>query len=145
MPKMIFVNLPVADVAKATAFYEAIGCSKDTTICKGPEAAMMVWSDTIIFMLLDRAFYQTFTTKEIADARITSEVLLCLSRDSREAVDAIAEAALAAGGREPRAAQDHGFMYGRAFEDLDGHIFESVWMDVEAAVAAMAQRQPAAA
>lgn len=136
MAKMIFVNLPVADVAASTAFYEAIGCVKDTTICKGPEAAMMVWSDTISFMILDKAFYQTFTTKQIIDAKTTSGVLLALSRDSREDVDAITDAALAAGGTEPRAVQDMGFMYGRAFEDLDGHVFEPMWMDVDAAVAA---------
>lgn len=139
MPRMIFVNLPVQDVEKAAAFYEAIGCTRDRTICKGPEAAMMQWSDTIVFMLLDKVFYQTFTTKQIADAHTTSEVLLCLSRDSREEVDAITEAALAAGGREPRPVQDMGFMYGRAFEDLDGHIFEPMWMDVNAMLSSMDQ------
>lgn len=144
MPKMIFVNLPVADVAKATAFYEAIGCAHDTSFCKGPEAAMLVWSDTITFMLLEKARYADFTTKQIADAHTTSEVLLALSRDSREEVDQITEAALAAGGREPRPAQDHGFMYGRAFEDLDGHSFEPMWMDVEAAMATMNQPAEAA-
>jgi len=137
MTKRIFVNLPVADVAASTAFYEAIGCVKDTTICKGPEAAMMVWSDTISFMILDRTFYPTFTTKRIIDAKTTSGVLLALSRDSREEVDAITEAALAAGGTEPRSVQDMGFMYGRAFEDLDGHTFEPMWMDMDAAVAAI--------
>jgi uncharacterized protein len=144
MPKMIFVNLPVADVQKATAFYEAIGCTHDTSFCKGPDAAMLVWSDTITFMLLDRPFYQSFTSKQIADARTTSEVLLCLSRDSREDVDAITQAALAAGGVEPRPAQDMGFMYSRAFEDLDGHVFEPMWMDVEAAIAGMNQPAEAA-
>jgi predicted lactoylglutathione lyase len=137
MTKMIFVNLPVADVAASTAFYEAIGCVKDETICKGPQASMMVWSDAISFMILDKAFYQTFTTKQIIDATATSGVLLCLSRDSRAEVDAITEAALAAGGTEPRPVQDMGFMYGRAFEDLDGHTFEPMWRDVDAAVAAM--------
>jgi uncharacterized protein len=137
MTKMIFVNLAVADVAKSVAFYEAIGCVKDETIAKGPQAAMMVWSEAINFMILDKAFYQTFTTKQIADSRTTSEVLIALSRESREAVDAITEAALKAGGTEPRPTQDMGFMYGRAFEDLDGHTFEPMWMDVEAAVAAM--------
>ncbi len=142
MSRMIFVNLPVAGVAKSVAFYEAIGCVKDETICKGPQAAIMVWSDTISFMLLDCAYYQTFTAKRIADAHETSEVLLCLSRDSRADVDAFTEAALAAGGREPHPAQDHGFMYGRSFEDPDGHVFEPMWMDVAAAVAAMNQPQP---
>lgn len=144
MAKMIFVNLPVADVAKSVAFYEAIGCVKDETICKGPQAAMMRWSDEINFMVLDRAFYQGFTTKQIADAHTTSEVLIALSRESRAEVDSIMEAALAAGGSEPRPAQDHGFMYGRAFEDPDGHTFEPTWMDVEAAVAAMNSQEQAA-
>jgi hypothetical protein len=138
MSKMIFVNLPVQDVARSIAFYEAIGCVHDTTICKGSNAAMMKWSDEISFMLLDPAFYATFTTKQIADAHVTSEVLLCLSQPNREAVDAITEAAANAGGKaDPRPAQDMGFMYGRSFEDPDGHTFEPMWMDVEAALKAM--------
>ena len=141
MAKMIFVNLPVADVAASVKFYEAIGCVKDETICKGPEAAMMRWSEEINFMILDHSHYQRFTAKQIADAHRTSEVMLCLSRDSRAEVDAITEAAIRAGGKEARPAEDHGFMYGRAFEDLDGHIFEPMWMDVAAAVAAMSQPQ----
>lgn len=136
MPRTIFVNLPVADVAKATAFYEAVGMEKDARF-SNEQASAMMWSDTISFMLLDRAFYATFTTKEIADAHRTSEVLLCLSRDSRDDVDSIVTAAIAAGGKEPRAAQDMGFMYSRAFEDLDGHIFEPMHMDIDAAMAAM--------
>ena len=143
MTKMIFVNLAVNDVARATEFYRAIGCVQDTRICKGPEASMMTWSDAIHFMLLDKAHYAGFTTKQIADSRATSEVMLCLSMDDRAGVDAITEKALAAGGTESRAAQDYGFMYGRAFEDLDGHIFEPMWMDVEAAMAAMDQTEAA--
>ena len=146
MTKMIFINLPVADVAASTAFYEAIGCVKDETICKGPEAAMMVWSEAISFMILDKAHYRLFTAKDIIDAHTSSGVLLALSRDNRADVDAITEAAIAAGGREPRPAQDMGFMYGRAFEDLDGHTFEPMWMDMDAAVAAMnAPREPVTA
>lgn len=141
MAKMIFVNLPVSDVEKATAFYEAIGMTRDPRFSNA-QASAMVWSDEIVFMILDRAFYQSFTTKEIADAHATSEVLLCLSQESRAAVDAITERALAAGGKEPRAPQDHGFMYGRAFEDLDGHIFEPMHMDVEAAMVAMGHAEP---
>ena len=131
MPRMIFVNLPVADVGRSTIFYEAIGMTKNVQF-SNEQAAAMVWSDTISFMLLDHAFYRTFTGKQIADAHGTSEVLLCLSRDSREEVDAIVEAALAAGGVEPREPQDMGFMYARAFEDPDGHTFEPMWMDVAA-------------
>ena len=138
MTKMIFVNLPVRDVARSTAFYEAIGCVHDTTICQGPNAAMMKWSDEISFMLLDHAFFATFTTKQISDAHRSCEVSLCLSRDSREAVDALVEAAAEAGGTlETQPPNDTGFMYGRGFDDLDGHHFEAVWMDVEAAVKAM--------
>ena len=144
MTKMIFVNLPVADVAKATAFYEAIGCTQNAMF-SNEQASAMVWSDTISFMLLDRAFYSTFTTKQIVDAKTTSGVLLCLSQDSRAAVDAITEAALAAGGRETREKQDLGFMYGRAFEDLDGHTFEPAFMDMAAAEQGMAHQEPAGA
>jgi predicted lactoylglutathione lyase len=91
---------------------------------------MMTWSDTISFMLLTRDYFATFTDKEIADSRSAAEVLLALSRDSRDDVDAIVEAAARAGGRaDVREPQDTGFMYGRAFEDPDGHVFEPVWMD----------------
>lgn len=144
MAKMIFVNLPVADVGRATTFYEAIGCVRNPAF-SGDHASMMVWSDTIHFMLLAHEFYSTFTPKPIADAHATSEVLLCLSRDSRADVDAITEAAIAAGGRgDIRPVQDMPFMYGRSFEDLDGHIFEPMWMDVDAAMAAMPQAEAVA-
>lgn len=143
MPKMIFVNLPVENVAKATAFYEAIGCTNDSSFCKGPEAAMLVWSETITFMLLDKARYADFTPKQIADAHTTSEALFALSFDSRAEVDDVTEKAIAAGGREAHPPEDLGFMYSRAFEDLDGHGFGPLWMDVEAAMAAMNQTEAA--
>ena len=138
MPKMIFVNLPVTDLDRSTAFYEAIGCEKNAQF-SNEQAAMLVWSDTISFMLLTHGFYQGFTSRPIADAHETTQVLLCLSRDSRADVDAITEAALAAGGREHREGQDMGFMYSRSFEDPDGHVFEPMWMDVEAATAPQAE------
>lgn len=140
---MIFVNLPVANVAKATAFYEAIGMTRNEQF-SNEQASAMRWSDEISFMLLAHEFYATFTSKRIADAQTTSEVLLCLSRDSRADVDAIVEAALAAGGTEPRPVQDMGFMYGRAFEDLDGHVFEPMWMDSAVTATRSEQTQPAA-
>lgn len=136
MAKTMFVNLPVADVARATAFYQALGMTRDPDF-SNDQASAMVWSDTIVFMLLGHDFYRTFTSKEIADSKHTSAALLCLSQDSREAVDAITEAALKAGGRETRGTQDHGFMYGRSFEDLDGHVVEPMWMDKPALLAAM--------
>jgi uncharacterized protein len=141
MDKMIFVNLAVEDVAKATAFYQAIGCTQDTRF-SNEVASSMQWSDTIVFMLLAKSFYSTFTPKQIADSRTTSEVLLCLAQEDRAAVDAIAERALAAGGKELHGPDDKGFMYGRAFEDLDGHGFEVMTMDM-AAFEAMSQSQPA--
>ena len=115
MPKMIFVNLPVADVEKSAAFYKAVGFTKDERFSRPGSAAAMKWSDTIIFMLLSREHFAQFTSKTIIDARSSVETLLCLSRDSRAEVDAIVEAARAAGGKaDPGPTQDHGFMYGRA-------------------------------
>jgi len=142
MPKMIFVNLPVTDVEKSVAFYEAIGFTKDERFSQSGSAAAMTWSDTIVFMILSRERFADFTSKTIIDARSSVEALLCLSRDSRAEVDAIVEAARAAGGKsDPCPPQDHGFMYGRSFEDLDGHVFEPMWMDVDAALAAMGKRR----
>ena len=139
MPKMIFVNLPVANVAKSTAFYESIGAKRDARFCN-ESSSMMVFSEAINVMLLSPERFRDFTPKPIADARTSTEVLICLSEDSRASVDATTEKAIAAGGKgDPCPRQDHGFMYGRSFEDLDGHIFEVMWMDVQAAMAAMSQ------
>ncbi len=145
MSRLIFVNLPVADLAAARAFYEAIGAVNNPQFTD-ETGACMVFSEIIHVMLLTHGKFAQFTPKKIADAHTTSEVLICISAESREAVDDIAEKALAAGGREPREAQDYGFMYSRFFEDPDGHIWEPMWMDLEAATAAMAQRpEPATA
>ena len=137
MAKMIFVNLPVKDVAKSTVFYEAIGFTKDPRFSNEMASAMQ-WSDEITLMILGHDFYSTFIPhKTIADSSKVNEVLLCLSFDSREAVDAITEKAGASGGTaDVREKQDMGFMYGRSFEDPDGHIFEPMFMDMEAAMAA---------
>jgi predicted lactoylglutathione lyase len=99
MPKMIFVNLPVADVEKSAAFYEAIGFSKDARFSRPGAAAAMVWSDTIVLMILSHAHFAEFTSKRIVDAKSEVEALLCLSIDSRDGVDAIVEKAVAAGGK----------------------------------------------
>ncbi|MFC6487511.1 VOC family protein [Nitratireductor sp. GCM10026969] len=129
MPKMLFLNLPVKDLAAATRFYEAIGCTKNEQF-SDHRSASMVWSDTIVFQLLTHDYFATFTPKPIADSKTTSGMLIALSRDSREEVDAIAEAAAAAGGRaDVQERQDMGFMYVRTFEDPDGHVFEPMWMD----------------
>ncbi|MCD2322818.1 lactoylglutathione lyase [Sphingomonas sp. IC-56] len=139
MSKMIFVNLPVADVARSTAFYEAIGFTKDEQF-SNEQGASMRWSDEISIMLLSHDFYRSFMPhKAIADTAATSEVILCLSFDSREAVDAVVERAIAAGSKgDVNEPDDHGWMYGRSFEDLDGHSFGPFFMDLEAAKAAMA-------
>jgi predicted lactoylglutathione lyase len=136
MSRLIFVNLPVADLPAAQAFYEAIGFTNNPTFTD-ETVACMVLSDVIHVMLLTHEKFGQFTPKRIADAHATSEVLICISADSREDVDAITDRAIAAGGREPREKQDFGFMYGRSFEDLDGHIWEPMWMDVAAATQAM--------
>ncbi len=142
MARMIFVNLPVADLPRATEFYKAIGCTRNEAF-SADHASSMVWSDTITFMLLTHDFFAGFTPRPIADAHATSEVLICLSLDSRADVDAITEAAAGAGGTaDVRAAQDMGFMYSRAFADPDGHIFEPMWMDAAAAPAAMTEPAP---
>lgn len=128
MPRMIFINLPVADVAASTAFYEAIGFEKNTQF-SNEQAAAMVWSDAIYVMLLAKPFFATFTEKVIVDATTSTTGHYALSFDSRYAVDAITQAAVKAGGRELHEPQDMGFMYSRAFEDVDGHGFGPFWMD----------------
>jgi predicted lactoylglutathione lyase len=146
MPKMIFVNLAVADVEKSAAFYETVGFTRDQRFSRPGSAAAMTWSDAIVFMLLSREHFADFTSKTIIDAHASVEALLCLSRDSRAEVDAIVEAARTAGGKaDPCPAQDYGFMYGRSFEDLDGHVIEPMWMDLDAALAAMGSQQTEAA
>ena len=142
MPKLIFVNLPVTDLARAKAFYEAVG-AKNNPQFTDDTAACMVFSDTIHVMLLTHDKYKQFTSKEIADTHKTSAVLLAISEDSRESVDATLGKALKAGAKEPRDKQDYGWMYYRAFEDLDGHTWEVMWMDVEAATKAMGKDQAA--
>ena len=130
MPRMIFVNLPVADLDRSIRFYEAIGARKEPKF-SNDAAAMMVLSETISVMLLTHDFYKGFTGKAIADAHQSSEVLLALSADSPSDVDAMVEAAAAAGGKaDPGPRQETGgLMYGRSFEDPDGHHWEPMWMD----------------
>ena len=134
MPKLIFINLPVADLDRSKRFYEAIGARNEPKFTND-NAAMMVLSDTIHVMLLKHDFYSTFTSKQIADAHQSSQVLLALSADSAADVDALVEKAGSAGGvKDPGPRQDMGgMMYERSFEDPDGHHWESVWMDAAAA------------
>ena len=132
MSKLIFVNLPVADLKRATAFYEAIGATKNEQFCDAT-ASCMVFSETIHAMLLTHDKFRQFTSKKIADTRTSCEVLLCVSADSRGEVDDIVNKAKAAGGAaDPSPTDDFGWMYGRSFEDPDGHGWGVNYMDLEA-------------
>ena len=130
MSKQIFINLPVLDLKRATAFYTAIGATKNPQF-SDDTASCMVLSDTIFVMLLTHAKWATFTKKPIVDARRESEVMLALSAENRSAVDKITDAAGANGGKaDVNPKQDLGFMYGRSFEDVDGHIWECMFLDM---------------
>ena len=132
MAKMIFVSLPVSDLKRATAFYQAIGAVKNAQF-SDDTASCMVFSDTIHAMLTTHDKYRQFTTKTIADAKTTSQMLLCISADSRAEVDDVVGRAGKAGGVvDPSPQDDYDFMYGRSFEDLDGHLWGVNWMDFEA-------------
>jgi predicted lactoylglutathione lyase len=134
MARKIFVNLPIRDMARSRAFFAALGFDFNPQFTN-EQGACMVISEDIYAMLLVEPFFQTFTPKRIADARETSEVLVCLSCDSRQEVDALVKKAVAAGGRTYKEPQDHGFMYGHGFEDPDGHIWELAYMDMSQAPA----------
>jgi uncharacterized protein len=129
VPKMIFLNLPVEDIAAATRFYEMLGCQKNEQF-SDERASSMMWSDVITFQLLTRDYFKSFSHKPIADPHGAVGAMIALSLDSREDVDRLADAAKTAGGKiDVRAAMDLGFMYNRAVEDPDGHVLELVWMD----------------
>ena len=134
MSRMIFVNLPVSDLERSIRFYEAVGGRKEPKF-SNEQAAMIQFSDAIAVMLLRHQFYSTFTGKMIADAHETSAALLCISCDSPAEVDRMVEAAASAGGKaDPGPRQDmEGMMYGRSFEDPDGHHWEPMWMAASAA------------
>lgn len=141
MKKMIFVNLPVANVAKSTAFYEQLGAKRDTRFCNG-ETSMLMFEDNIAFMLLSHRRFADFTKKEIIDAKKGVQALFCFSAESRAQVDATIEQAVRGGGiADPGPIEEYGFMYGRSYEDLDGNLIGVTWMDVDAALKAMPQAQ----
>jgi len=132
MVKMIFVNLPVRDLTASTAFYVALGGEVNPQF-SGEQSTSLMVSDAIGVMLLTHDHYRQFTQRPIGDARRESQVLLALSVESRDAVDATLARTTAAGGRAvPNRAQDHGFMFGRSVEDPDGNVWEVMWMDAAA-------------
>lgn len=131
MGTKIFLNLPVKDLNKSKEFFAKLGFTFNPQFTD-QNAACMVISEDNYAMLLVESFFKTFTKKEIVDAKKSTEVLIALSAENKAKVDEMLGKALAAGAKEPRAPQDHGFMYGRAFEDPDGHNWEIFWMDPKA-------------
>ena len=135
--RMIFINLPVTDLPRSRAFYEAIGATNNPQF-SDDTAACMVVSDAIHVMLLTHDRWRSFTDRPIPDAHASAQVMLCLSCNDRDEVESLNRAAGSNGGTaDVNPAQDHGFMASRAFADPDGHIWEVMYMDMEAASAAM--------
>jgi uncharacterized protein len=127
MASQIYVNLPVKDLKRSNAFFESLGFRLEPKFTD-EKASCVILGENIHAMLLTKSFFQTFTNKQICDATKTTEALICLSCESRAEVDELVKNAVAAGGRAPRKPQDQGFMYGHGFEDLDGHIWELIFM-----------------
>lgn len=132
MPTDIFVNLTTSDLPRAKEFFRGVGWELNP-LFTDDNAACVVVDDHVYLMVLTREFFGTFTSKTIPDPHTSSQVQTAISADSREAVDALIAKAVAAGGTEPKNAQDYGFMYSRDFEDPDGNEFSVLWMDPKAA------------
>ena len=131
MATKIFVNLPVKNLKNSIEFFTKLGFSFNPQFTDDT-ATYMIVSDDIFVMLLTEAKFKTFTPKEICDTTKSTEVLVCLSIESRENVDAMVRKAVSAGGSTYNAPQDHGFMYAHGFQDLDGHIWEVIYMEASA-------------
>ena len=127
-PRKIFVNLPVKNLDRSMTFFKALGFGFNAQFTDETSASMVI-SDTIYATLVTHDKFKEFSSKPIADATKTTEVVTCLSAESREEVNKMADAALKAGAQKLLEPQDYGFMYLRSFQDLDGHIWESMWMD----------------
>lgn len=128
MPTNIFVNLPSSDLERSKAFYTSLGFTLNPAFTD-ENAACVVLSDTIYFMVLTREYLSTFTDKQIIDPKTHAQVSIALTRDSREDVDDVIAKGLAAGGSEPRPAQDYGFMYSRDLDDPDGNNLSFLFME----------------
>ncbi|WP_345948293.1 MULTISPECIES: VOC family protein [unclassified Mucilaginibacter] len=128
MATQIFVNIPVKDLNKSIAFFTELGYTFNPQFTD-EKATCMIVSETIYVMLLTEPFFKSFTKKEITDTAVANECILCLSADSREAVDEIIKKAVQAGATALSSVQDYGFMYNHGFTDLDGHFWEYTWMD----------------
>lgn len=128
MSRMLFVNLPVADVATSRAFFTGLGLSVNEAF-SDENTVSLVLNDQCTIMLLNTPRFTDFIVGDICDTSSAHEVLLAISADSRDEVDHLADTALAAGGSAWKDPQDHGFMFGRSFRDIDGHVWEVMWMD----------------
>jgi len=135
MSRQLFVNLAVDDLDRSVAFFTALGFSFDPRFTDETATCMIVGEDAYV-MLLTKAKFGEFATKPIVDATTQTEVHMAISAGSREGVDELADAALASGGSDASEPLDDGFMYSRSFQDPDGHVWEVVWMDEEAAESA---------
>jgi uncharacterized protein len=133
MAREIFVNLPIKNMERSKAFFGALGFTFNPQFTNEQGACMVIEDGSIYAMLLVEPFFQSFTKKPVADASKSTEVLICLSCASRAEVDDLVKKAIAAGGSAPNAPQDHGFMYGHGFQDPDGHLWELMYMDPNAA------------
>jgi uncharacterized protein len=132
MNKQIIVNLPVKDLDKSKAFFSALGYSFNPQFTHESAASMVIADGSISVMLTTEAFFKTLINKPVVQAKEANEVVVCLICDSREEVDGLVAKAIAAGGRAPHPPEDHGFMYDQGFEDLDGHLWNLVWMAPQA-------------
>lgn len=133
MARKMFVNLPIRDMERSQAFFRKLGFDFNPQFTNEQGACMVVSEENFVMLLVEPFFQGFLRNKTIADSRATCEVLVALSCETRAEVDAMVDRALAAGGTETREPQDHGFMYARAFDDLDGHTWEPFWMDPAAA------------
>lgn len=132
MAKQIYVNLPVKDLQRSIDFFSALGYSFDKHFTDQHAACLILDEDHIYAMLLTHEFFEKFTKKKIADSTTSTEAILALSADSREAVDELVDRALASGGSVSNETDDQGFMYSRSFQDPDGHLWEILYMDMSA-------------
>lgn len=125
--KQIYVNLPIKDLKKSVDFFTKLGFTFNAEFTDD-KATCMIVGENIYAMLLTEGFFKTFTSKALVDAKKSTEVINCIALDSQEAVDGMVKAAVAAGGSAPSEVKDHGFMYQHGFEDIDGHIWELVYL-----------------
>ena len=131
MATKIFVNLPVKDLNRSVEFFTKLGFKFNPQFTDENATCMIVGEDIFVMLLVEK-FFKTFTKKEISDATKSTEVIVASSADSRETVDEMINKVIEAGGIEPKEPQDHGWMYGRSFQDIDGHLWEIFYMDSSA-------------